>query len=308
MLNGVTNITINSNGVTAGPKRQIQTPSAQDLNTGGNMQTFTAGSVITEPGQYALKCGAVVESKYGYASQLDEVSRDYGMAVYNRNYKEAASQNIISAMNERYNQLREEIESNYSGEEMEDRLNELNMNYDDIINHNVIKPVMHNLQFETMANKLRAQIGSFYEKKKETMGENAANQQYGSMADWKEVTDDIESQLDNLKTLFEEFQKAIRDSRDKEGASDYLDSLLKAINSGMAGIEEKKNDFQGTLDLEKNGKLKELWGLIEEKTDIYRSYSKKYASDEEKYQAFLKESSQFGGIDGRMDELLKEMN
>jgi DNA repair ATPase RecN len=158
-----------------------------------------------------------------------------------------------------------------------------------------------------MANKLREKIGMFYDKTKESEGVSVAELKYGNMADWKEVTEKIGTQLDNFKTLFDDIREAIKNSKDIDGADKYLDSVLKTINSGMAGIEKEKYEFQNTLDSEENGKLKELWDLIEQKTDVYRDYSKQYASDEEKYQSFLKQSTQFNGIDSRIDELLSDI-
>jgi hypothetical protein len=298
---------INTYNSTIGAVNQRQRASALDVQEGGNMQTFSAGSIITEQDQYALKCGAVVESRYGYASQLDMVSRDYATAIYNRNYNEAVSQDIVAVINDKYKQLVDEIKNNYSGEEQEQRLNELSTNYDEIINHNIVKPLMHNLQFESMANKLREKIGMFYDKTKESEGVSVAELKYGNMADWREITEKIGTQLDNFKTLFDDIREAIKNSKDIDGADKYLDSVLKTINSGMAGIEKEKYEFQNTLDSEENGKLKELWDLIEQKTDVYRDYSKQYASDEEKYQSFLKQSTQFNGIDSRIDELLSDI-
>lgn len=306
MINGVNNnITISSNGMGVGNKWQM--PTVPDLNESGNMRTFEAGSILTEEGQYALKCGAVVDSKYGYASQLDMVSRDYETALFHHDYSAAASQDVISDLNEKYKQLKEEIENNYSGAEKEDRLKELDENYDEIVNYNIIRPLQHNIQFEITANKLRQKIGSFYDKAKATEGVAEANKRYAGMSDWKAATDEIGTTLDNMKALFDELLETIKSSRDNDDASKYADSILKSINSGMAGVEEKKNTFRGTLDDAQNDKLKELWDLIEQKTGIYQDYNKKYSSDEEKYRSFLKESSQFSGIDSRIDELLKEI-
>lgn len=306
MINGVSsNITISNNGMEVGNKWQM--PAVPDLNESGNMRTFEAGSILTEEGQYALKCGVVVNSKYGYASQLDMVTRDYESALFHHDYSAAASQDVISDLNEKYRQLKEEIENNYSGAEKEDRLKELDENYDEVVYYNIIKPLQHNIQFEITANKLRQKIGSFYDKAKATEGTAGANKRYPGMSDWKAATDEIGTTLDNMKALFDELLETIKKSRDNDEAGKYADSILKSINSGMAGVEEKKNAFRSTLDEGKNDKLKELWDLIEQKTDIYKDYSKKYASDEEKYRSFLKESSQFSGIDSRIDELLKEI-
>lgn len=70
-------------------------------------------------------------------------------------------------------------------------------------------------------------------------------------------------------------------------------------------------DQNDTLEKGVNGggsqRAKELWGLIEKKTQAYFSNNNLYKSDEEKYQAFLKDTVHASAIDNRLDEILKEI-
>lgn len=254
--------------------------------------------------------GRIADSQYGYARVLNEVSADYARAVSGAStpdYENASQYDVISDLNEKYGELRKDIEENYTGKEKEERLASLDEDYAFILDANIIKPMEHSLQYENIANRLRAKIGSFYEKRKEKYGEEVANQAYSNMNNWKEVHDVVSEQLTGYLDILNQL-KAMLENADRDAETGKsMDSLLKSINKGMAGVERKKEELSGKIDESEDEQLKEIWSLIDKKLEIVFDGNQTYDSDEQKYKAFLKNVSQTEGLDQRMEEIFSEM-
>lgn len=116
-----------------------------EVNIDKNVAFPKADNEITEDSiidigknKFSTIFGATTESKYGYAAQLDSVSRDYAAAMSDHDYATAAGIDVISAMDEKYQSIKAEIEEKYSGEEKDARLSELENNYNFILDSNVI--------------------------------------------------------------------------------------------------------------------------------------------------------------------------
>ena len=90
-------------------------------------------------------------------------------------------------------------------------------------------------------------------------------------------------------------------------SANRADSLLKTINSGLAGVKDQNDTLEKGVNGGGSQRAKELWDLIEKKTQAYFSNNNLYKSDEEKYQAFLKDTAHASAIDNRNDEILKEI-
>ena len=72
-------------------------------------------------------------------------------------------------------------------------------------------------------------------------------------------------------------------------------------------MKEQNNSLGKGVNAGESQRAKELWSLIEKKAQAYSSNNNLYKSDEEKYQAFLKDSNHTSIIDNRLDEILKEI-
>lgn len=247
--------------------------------------------------------GATTESKYGYAAQLDSVSRDYATAMSNHDYAAAAGIDVISAMDEKYQSIKEEIEKKYSGEEKDARLSELENNYKFILDSNVISSTDLAIKNESALNKLRNTFARAYDNAKNTKSSQFIETAYGSLANWSGACGQIDVQLKSYKELFEQFKETLYSSKGMNGDKKYADSLLKTINSGLAGVKEQNNSLEKEVDNGGSQRTKELWSLIEKKTETYFS-NNNYKSDEEKYQAFLKDTAHTSAIDNRLNEIL----
>ena len=187
--------------------------------------------------------GASTESKYGYAAQFDSVSREYAAAMYNHDYATAADIDVISAMDEKYQSMKAEIEEHYTGEEKAARLSELEKNYDFILKSNVVSPTDLMLKNESAMNKLRDTFAKAYDNAKNTKSSNFLETAYGNLANWSGVCGEIDVQLKSYEELFAQFKEALDDSQAGNGGKVYADSLLKTITAGLAGIKEQNTRF-----------------------------------------------------------------
>lgn len=278
---------------------------AEQVKGTDTMQQTTAGNFVVEKGQYATKYGAVTESKYGYAAELDSVSREYATSVYNRDYAGAAGQDVVSAMEEKYKSLKEEIGNSYDGEEKEARLTELDNSYDFIMKNNVVDPTDLALKTTGAINKLKSTFANAYQNAVQTKSSEFVKVAYGDLSGWAEETKQIGQQLENYKDLFKQFKETLKDIHTKDGAAKYADSLLKSVNSGLVDVQEKSTFAGGKHSVSDNEKIQEVSELIEKKAESYKPNS--YGTDEEKYSTFLKNYSQTGNINSRLEKILKEM-
>jgi len=251
--------------------------------------------------------GATTGSKYGYAAQLDSVSRDYAVAMSNHDYATAAGIDVISAMDEKYQSIKAEIEEKYSGEEKDARLSELDDHYKFILDSNVIFSTDLAIKNESAVNKLRNAFAKAYDNAKNTKSNHFIETAYGSLANWSGVCEEIDARLKSYKELFEQFKEVLYSSQSRSDGKEYAGSLLKSINSGLAGVKDQNDTLEKGVSGSGNQRTKELWGLIEKKAQAYFSNNNLYKSDEEKYQAFLKDAAHISAIDNRLDEILKEI-
>lgn len=251
--------------------------------------------------------GATTESKYGYAAQFDSVSRNYATAMSNHDYATAAGIDVISAMDEKYQSIKAEIEEKYSGEEKDERLSELENNYKFILDSNVISSTDLAIKNESAINKLRNAFAEAYDNAKNKKSSQFIETAYGSLANWSGACGEIDSQLKSYKELFEQFKEALYSSQDRHGGREYAGSLLKTINSGLAGVKEQNNALGKGVNDGGSQRAKELWSLIEKKAETCFSDNNLYKSDGEKYQAFLKGNAYNSAIDSRLDEILNEI-
>lgn len=290
----------------SGQKYNVDINKAAEQVKGNNtMQQTTAGNFVIEKGQYATKYGAVTESRYGYAAELDSVSREYATSVYNRDYAGAAGQDVVSAMEEKYKSLKEEIGNSYDGEEKEARLTELDNSYDFIMKNNVVDPTDLALKTTGAINKLKSTFADAYQNAVKTKSSAFVKVAYGDLSGWAEETKQIGQQLENYKDLFKQFKETLKDIHTKDSAAQYADSLLKSVNSGLVNVQEKSTFAGGKHNISDNEKIQEVSELIAKKAESYKPNS--YGTDEEKYSAFLKNYGQTGSIDNRLEEILKEM-
>ena len=278
---------------------------AQRVESTNTMNTTTSGNFVVEKGQYATKYGAVTESKYGYAAEFDGVSRDYATAMFNRDYAGAAGQNVVSAMEERYQSLKEEIENGYEGDERESRLAELDSSFDFIMKYNVTDATDIALKSTGAINKLKSTFSDAYQNALQTKSSSFVQTAYGDLSSWAEETKQVSQQLTTYKELFEQFKETLKNIHTKDGAAKYADSLLKGISSGLAGVQEKNTSAGEKISDSKNEKIQDLWSLIEKKADSYKPST--YGTDEEKYSAFLKNYGQSGSIDSRLEKILEDI-
>lgn len=268
---------------------------------------ITEDSIVDiEKNKFSTMFGATTKSKYGYAAQLDSVSRDYATAMSNHDYATAAGIDVISAMDEKYQSIKAEIEEKYSGEEKDARLSELEDNYKFILDSNVISSTDLAIKNESAINKLRNTFAKAYDNAKNTKSSQFIETAYGSLANWSGACDEIDVQLKSYKELFEQFKETLYSSKGMNGDKKSANSLLKTINSGLAGVKEQNNSLEKKVDNGGSQRAKELWSLIEKKTEKYFS-NNNYKSDEEKYKAFLKDTAHTSAIDNRLNEILNEI-
>lgn len=269
-----------------------------------SVETF---HVTTPKNQLTTFFGSTTESKYGYAKEFDLVSRDYTKAITTHNYSTTAGLDVVTSMQDKYQSLKKDIEYNYSGKEKDSRLLELDKNYKFIMDSNIVQPTDLVLKNESAINKLKLTFANAYENAINTKNSEFVQKAYGNMSGWKSTYEEIDSQLESYKTQFEQFKVALIDTDDKEGATEYANSLLKTINAGLNEVKEKHVATGEKISSSTSDKEKELWSLIETKAKATYVTENTYASDEEKYQAFLKNSSQANGVDKRLNVILKDL-
>ncbi len=259
-------------------------------------------------GKFVTQCCATIESKYGYAAEFDSISREFAHNMYNRNYSASnAMGTIITDMEEKYQSLKSDIENNYSGEEKEERLSELDATYDFIMKENVIGSTNFALLYESAINKMRKAFGSAYENAKQTKGSEFAQMAYGGMGNWCALSEEIGIELDLCKSLFEQLKESLENiHKEPEKVSD-ANALLKKITAGLTGINEKKKGFTESKGSSAGGTVKEIDDLIEKKAQIYSKFGVGSNDDSEKYQSFLENKKQSDALDEKLSELLKSL-
>ena len=259
--------------------------------TGSLEETYiSSNGTMYRNGEYPLSFGVIVSSEYGYASQLDDVSRDYMLARKTDNYSEMSASNVITNLQDKYSELKHNITDNYSGKEAENRIKALDNIYDTIIQRGILKPIQQDIATEMTSNRLRAKLGPGIDT--------------SSGSKWNNTLATIDEQTSTLKELSEKFAEALRNVQKKDGAN-YADSLLKTITEGLASIQEKKKGFRAELDADSDEKAKKVWDLVEKKIEVFKKSDGPYASDEEKYKAFLDGQKNLSGIDEQIKSILE---
>lgn len=237
------------------------------------------------------------ESQYDYAEQFDDISRDYRDSIWNKDYSAASSSNVIEDMESKYQQLKSDIEDNYTGKDKEDRLSGIDIAYEYVLNANVIDPTYQEIGFEKLINKMRMNFETMRMSSAEKKGETYT----GNYEAYKQIGDQLNSFLD----IFEQFKEAVKDSHGKD-KSEFVNSLLKSIGAGMAVVQEKNKQLREKKS-GKNIEVNEVSELIEEKTDIYAKMNKKYNTNEEKYKSYAEYKEKLDAIDKRIEELVNNL-
>lgn len=237
------------------------------------------------------------ESQYDYAEQFDDISRDYRDSIWNKDYSAASSSNVIEDMESKYQQLKSDIEDNYTGKDKEDRLSGIDIAYEYVLNANVIDPTYQEIGFEKLINKMRMNFETMRMSSAEKKGETYT----GNYEAYKQIGDQLNSFLD----IFEQFKEAAKDSHGKD-KSEFVNSLLKSIGAGMAVVQEKNKQLREKKS-GKNIEVNEVSELIEEKTDIYAKMNKKYNTNEEKYKSYAEYKEKLDAIDKRIEELVNNL-
>lgn len=237
------------------------------------------------------------ESQYDYAEQFDDISRDYRDSIWNKDYSAASSSNVIEDMESKYQQLKSDIEDNYTGKDKEDRLSGIDIAYEYVLNVNVIDPTYQEIGFEKLINKMRMNFETMRMRSAEKKGETYT----GNYDAYKQIGDQLNSFLD----IFEQFKEAAKDSHGKD-KSEFVNSLLKSIGAGMAVVQEKNKQLREKKS-GKNIEVNEVSELIEEKTDIYAKMNKKYNTNEEKYKSYAEYKEKLDAIDKRIEELVNNL-
>lgn len=237
------------------------------------------------------------ESQYDYAEQFDDISRDYRDSIWNKDYSAASSSNVIEDMESKYQQLKSDIEDNYTGKDKEDRLSGIDIAYEYVLNVNVIDPTYQEIGFEKLINKMRMNFEAMRMSSAEKKGETYT----GNYEAYKQIGDQLNSFLD----IFEQFKEAAKDSHGKD-KSEFVNSLLKSIGAGMAVVQEKNKQLREKKS-GKNIEVNEVSELIEEKTDIYAKMNKKYNTNEEKYKSYAEYKEKLDAIDKRIEELVNNL-
>lgn len=237
------------------------------------------------------------ESQYDYAEQFDDISRDYRDSIWNKDYSAASSSNVIEDMESKYQQLKSDIEDNYTGKDKEDRLSGIDIAYEYVLNVNVIDPTYQEIGFEKLINKMRMNFEAMRMSSAEKKGETYT----GNYDAYKQIGDQLNSFLD----IFKQFKEAAKDSHGKD-KSEFVNSLLKSIGAGMTVVQEKNKQLREKKS-GKNIEVNEVSELIEEKTDIYAKMNKKYNTNEEKYKSYAEYKEKLDAIDKRIEELVNNL-
>ena len=75
--------------------------------------------------QYATRNMVLTTDKFGYAAELESVGEQY----YSNYFRDNADGKVMDLLEEKYAQIRETVEADYSGGELQERLAELEDNY-----------------------------------------------------------------------------------------------------------------------------------------------------------------------------------
>lgn len=254
--------------------------------------------------QFATKFGSKMKSQYGYAAAFDAVSWDYAQAMLDRDYESAANSNVMSSMEDKYQSLKDDIEVNYDGEEKDLRLMELDESFEFFVQENIVKQTDFALRSEKAINNLRATFAKAYEKATQTKSTEFVRVAYGNIAGWKSICDNVDKQLSQYKEMLELFKNSLKEIHENNGAKEYAQSILKSISSGLIGVKKERILTGESINKTASDSEKELWNVIERKSDTYLSMGKSYGTDEEKYQAYLKDTKQIGAIDKSVEDLM----
>ena len=273
-------------------EQKVQRPVVDESKISGSLQktNISSNGTMYMDGECPLSFGVIVSSEYGFASQLDEVSREYMLARKTDNYSEMSASDVITNLQDKYSELKNNITDNYSGNEAESRIKVLDNIFDTIIQQGILKPIQQDIATEMTSNRLRAKLGP-------SIDTSSGNK-------WNNTLAAIDEQTKTLKELSEKFAEALRDIQNKDTAN-YADSLLKTITEGLASIQEKKKGFRAELDADSDEKAKKVWNLVEKKIEIFKKSYGPYTSDEEKYKAFLDGQRSLSGIDEQIKSILE---
>lgn len=178
------------------------------------------------------------ETKFGYAYEFDSVSRTYMETVVSKHdYKAASEMNIVSRMEEKYYSIRQSIEESFSGEELTERLAELDKDYKQVLNRNVLDPTKFMLNNEKAINKIRQSMYNAYYKAYQTKSRQYAQAAYGNIEHWGKISEKMESQLKGFLEKLAQLREQMNSAKENDFGS-YADSVLKQIYSGVHGTRE----------------------------------------------------------------------
>lgn len=254
--------------------------------------------------QFATKFGTKMKSEYGYAAEFDAVSWDYAKAMLDRDYEGAANSNVMSSMEDKYQFLKDDIEANYDGEEKDLRLKELDESFDFFVQENIVKTTDFALRSERAISNLRATFAKAYEKATQTKSIEFVQIAYGNIAGWMSICEDVDKQLSQYKEMLEQFKNSLKEIHENNGAKEYAESILKSITNGLVGVKKERVQAGESINKTDSDREKELWNVIERKSAAYLTMGKYYGTDEEKYQAYLKDTKQMGAIDKSAEDLM----
>lgn len=268
---------------------------------------------IDKPGMYHTTRGSDIETKYDYAKQFDEISGEFGenvIAMVTGSGNTMPDMNVVSDMENKYNELKQQIMDEYSGDEKEDRLADLEKNYQFFMKENVYGPLQFGIGVQRALIKTQSRVADAYEKSVGKNGKAFANRAFMvDLSGLKDSTEAAQKQIDLMQQMFDKFKEIMEKShgKDKDGIAAAND-MVKDIGKGLYGLHKTASTASETITSSGNKDVQELWELLNKKNSIYQSIGKKAASDEEKYKSYLDGRKAVAGMDERIQALMEKIS
>ncbi|MCM1495836.1 MAG: hypothetical protein NC089_08600 [Bacteroides sp.] len=144
--------------------------------------------------------------KAKYVGEFHEISNPYTESIMQRDYETASGMDVLKEMNNRYQSLREKIETRYRGDKQAEKVSELDEAFQTVLNDNILKPLDLMMKKEQSINEVRMRFLESYEKTLQTKGEKAAIREYGDLSGWKEPAAENVSLLEKYQTMSEQLK------------------------------------------------------------------------------------------------------
>ena len=188
--------------------------------------------------EFGVYRGSVSE-KTGYAAEFDLISRGYADLLFRHQYEDAANMDVLAAMQDKHKALQNYIQSNYTGDEREEQLKQLDADYQLVLQDNIIKPIDMRLKNEKVIHELQTKFADLEIKslKNRGLSTKAAEENRQRIRANGLRIGSLEKMTGTLRELFADFGKENADVGQAGELFQSVTLMFKEIHASNHGVE-----------------------------------------------------------------------